>query len=76
MTLVRISKTKMEKEANKFLCCYLLCINLYQFEIQQHGANVICYAPLSINKGVAFKTTAWPSRLTPSSFERRFVSST
>ena len=55
MALVRISKTKMEKEVNKFLCCYLFCINLYQFEIQQHGANVICYAPLSINKGIAFK---------------------
>ena len=45
----------METEVNTFLCCYLLCINLYQFEIQQHGARVIIYVPLSINKGVAFK---------------------
>ena len=55
MALVRISKTKMEMEVNKFLCCYLFYINLYQFEIQQHCANVIRYAPLSINKGVVFK---------------------
>jgi len=55
MTLVRISKRKMEKTVNIFLCCYLLCINLYQCEIQQHCANVILYAPISINKGGAFK---------------------
>jgi len=55
MVLVGISKTKMEMEVNKFLFCYLFYINLYQFEIQQHCANVIRYAPLSINKGVAFK---------------------
>lgn len=55
MALVRISKTKMGIEVNKFLCCYLFYINLYQFEIQQRCTNVIRYAPLSINKGVAFK---------------------
>jgi len=55
MALVRISKTKMEMEVNKFLSCYLFYINLYQFEIQQHCANVKRCATLSINKGVAFK---------------------
>jgi len=55
MALVRMSKTKMEMEVNKFLSFYLFYIKLYQFEIQQHCANVKRCAPLSINKGVAFK---------------------